>query len=123
MQIFSYVDQGQDGCSPTSQADEMPDKEPITSSEQSDFLQIFLDVKYRNLYTAWAAANEQSVDYTTPAGTKATASKLLAFSSLKCQQCLCVLLLSLPKDHIRRKAKLACGYGDFQSCFSSSCSA
>ena len=67
MQIFSYVDEAQ----PESTAS--PKTQPIVSSEQSDFLQIFLDVKHKNLYAAWAAANEQSVDYTTPAGSKAAA--------------------------------------------------
>ena len=83
VQLFSYVDQAPSGsaASPTSQGSEPKEPEeaekgPVTSSEQSDFLQIFLDVKHRNLYAAWAAANEQNVDYTTPAGAKAGSAAL-----------------------------------------------
>ncbi|CAE7028626.1 USP25 [Symbiodinium sp. CCMP2456] len=73
VQIFSYVDEAQpeSTASPTGQVSPAANAQPIVSSEQSDFLQIFLDVKHKNLYAAWAAANEQSVDYTTPAGSKA----------------------------------------------------
>lgn len=43
----------------------------VVNEECSDFLQIFLDVKYKNLYSAWAASSQQDVDYTTPTGSKA----------------------------------------------------
>lgn len=46
----------------------------VVSEEKSDFLQIFLDVKHRDLYSAWEAANCTEVDYTTPGGTTTTAS-------------------------------------------------
>ena len=72
MQIFSYIEAQPEGtASPTGQVAATANAQPIVSSEQSDFLQIFLDVKHKTLYAAWAAANEQSVDYTTPAGSKA----------------------------------------------------
>eukprot|EP00439_Symbiodinium_sp_Y106_P082703 s1430_g22.t1 len=72
VQIFSYIEAQPEGtASPTGQVAATANAQPIVSSEQSDFLQIFLDVKHKTLYAAWAAANEQSVDYTTPAGSKA----------------------------------------------------
>eukprot|EP00931_Biecheleriopsis_adriatica_P072952 TRINITY_DN47330_c0_g1_i1.p1 TRINITY_DN47330_c0_g1~~TRINITY_DN47330_c0_g1_i1.p1 ORF type:complete len:1138 (-),score=236.26 TRINITY_DN47330_c0_g1_i1:46-2979(-) len=46
----------------------------VVNEEQSDFLQIFLDVKHKDLYSAWDAANRQEVDYTTPSGSKARGS-------------------------------------------------
>lgn len=46
----------------------------VTSEEKNDFLHIFLDVKHRDLYSAWEAANCTEVDYTTPCGATTTAS-------------------------------------------------
>lgn len=46
----------------------------MVSEERSDFLQIFLDVKHGDLYTAWEAACHTEVDYTTPGGAQATGS-------------------------------------------------
>mmetsp|Transcript_73355 Transcript_73355/g.203593 ORF Transcript_73355/g.203593 Transcript_73355/m.203593 type:complete len:1148 (-) Transcript_73355:78-3521(-) len=46
----------------------------VVSEERSDFLHIFLDVKYEDLYSAWQAANCTEVDYTTPNGSTTTAS-------------------------------------------------
>ena len=46
-------------------------EEVVVNEECSSFLQIFLDVKHKDLYAAWAAASQQEVDYTTPKGSKA----------------------------------------------------
>eukprot|EP00929_Paragymnodinium_shiwhaense_P064594 TRINITY_DN32382_c0_g1_i1.p1 TRINITY_DN32382_c0_g1~~TRINITY_DN32382_c0_g1_i1.p1 ORF type:complete len:1119 (-),score=286.46 TRINITY_DN32382_c0_g1_i1:113-3469(-) len=46
----------------------------VVNEEKSDFLQIFLDVKYQDLYRAWEAANCTEVDYTTPSGATTKAS-------------------------------------------------
>lgn len=62
--------------------------ELVVSEERGEFLQIFLDVKYKDLYSAWEAANCTQVEYTTPSGSSTEAStsiwierppKLLAF--------------------------------------------
>eukprot|EP00927_Polykrikos_kofoidii_P069183 TRINITY_DN6456_c0_g1_i1.p1 TRINITY_DN6456_c0_g1~~TRINITY_DN6456_c0_g1_i1.p1 ORF type:complete len:1247 (+),score=311.40 TRINITY_DN6456_c0_g1_i1:52-3741(+) len=48
----------------------------VVNQETSDFLQIFLDVKHEDLYSAWEAGNFTEVDYTMPSGatTKAKTS-------------------------------------------------
>lgn len=89
VQVFSYTDNANQGPpdiapspSPTAadastpQEAAAPDAEcaPIVSEERSDFLQIFLDVKHKDLYTAWDAANFTEVDYTTPSGATTKAS-------------------------------------------------
>lgn len=56
------------------EAADKPQCDLVVSEERSDFLQIFLDVKHRDLYTAWEAANNTEVDYTTPSGKQATGS-------------------------------------------------
>ena len=79
VQIFSYRESGDSKEAPEPAVDKMESEktsiekksELIVSEECSDFLQIFLDVKYKNLYSAWAASSQQDVDYTTPAGSKA----------------------------------------------------
>ncbi|CAJ1350115.1 unnamed protein product, partial [Effrenium voratum] len=73
VQIFSYRESqdGSKGDAASPECSEKKDKDLVVSEEKSDFLQIFLDVNHKNLYDAWAAANQQDVDYTTPAGTKA----------------------------------------------------
>lgn len=79
VQIFSYRESGDGKEAPEPAVDKMESEktsiekksELIVSEECSDFLQIFLDVKYKNLYSAWAASSQQDVDYTTPAGSKA----------------------------------------------------
>jgi len=48
----------------------------VVNETKSDFLQIYLDMKHRDLYRAWEEANNTEMDYTTPKGstTKATTS-------------------------------------------------
>lgn len=46
----------------------------VTSEEKNEFNQIFLDVKYRDLYSAWEAATRTEVDYKTPSGETTTAT-------------------------------------------------
>lgn len=46
----------------------------VVSEETGDFLQIFLDVKHKDLYSAWEAANCTTVEYTTPSGFSTEAS-------------------------------------------------
>ena len=64
VQIFSYREN-------STEVEEKVETELVVNEECSDFLQIFLDVKYKNLYSAWAASSQQDVDYTTPTGSKA----------------------------------------------------
>ena len=77
VQIFSYEmpdtesqEQKDDKKKETSQ-EASRETSLVVNEECSDFLQIFLDVKYKNLYSAWAASSQQDVDYTTPSGSKA----------------------------------------------------
>lgn len=78
VQIFSYRESqdGSKGDAASPECSEKKDKDLVVSEEKSDFLQIFLDVNHKNLYDAWAAANQQDVDYTTPAGTKARSGQI-----------------------------------------------
>jgi len=46
----------------------------VVSEEKNEFLQIFLNVRHKDLYSAWEAANCGEVDYTTASGSKTTAS-------------------------------------------------
>jgi len=54
----------------------------VVSEEKSDFLQIFLDVRHQDLYTAWEAANHTEVEYKTPSGATTTASTSISVERL-----------------------------------------
>mmetsp|Transcript_32082 Transcript_32082/g.73304 ORF Transcript_32082/g.73304 Transcript_32082/m.73304 type:complete len:1074 (-) Transcript_32082:40-3261(-) len=78
VQVFSYRDAEQPAAENAEEKAASKDADVpsglIVSEEKSEFLQIFLDVKYRDLYSAWDAANCTEVDYTTPSGAVTKAS-------------------------------------------------
>lgn len=73
VQIFSYRETDSEGQQEDAEGEKKvaETSQLVVNEECSDFLQIFLDVKYKNLYSAWAASSQQDVDYTTPTGSKA----------------------------------------------------
>lgn len=76
VQCLSYEDAVAAPQSPDDAADPAkPDaSKTVVSEETSEFLHIFLDVKFKDLYSAWEAACRTEVDYTTPSGSTTKAS-------------------------------------------------
>eukprot|EP00930_Biecheleria_cincta_P003478 TRINITY_DN104414_c0_g1_i1.p1 TRINITY_DN104414_c0_g1~~TRINITY_DN104414_c0_g1_i1.p1 ORF type:complete len:1062 (+),score=252.69 TRINITY_DN104414_c0_g1_i1:36-3188(+) len=98
-QIFSYCDSSETKATKDTQEgmeagegaeegnkEELEAKEDhgklVVNEEKSDFLQIFIDVKYGDLYSAWEAANCTEVEYTTPSGAKSSGTTKVWISRL-----------------------------------------